>query len=451
MLNRQPNTSRRHLLALSAASLGFGATGGYLIGANPFADEQPVCDPRERIIDPDDWPAPRYEPAGTARAPARNAPTGELEEIWHAEIDAFVETIGQPVISTGRVAVAVAHPNRERILTLDLATGRRIWDERIPEVRPDVGDLTAIGGDVFYQVKTEEIGRGVMALSLRDGTRRWSAPDDLNPRSGPVVTEDGHVWFAERHGSDDESSVGALSADTGVECSTWRIDGSGGGSLVFDAEHIYHGTSTGAVALDRENGDERWRTKAPRFPQLVANGRLYATRSFGWLSAHDIDSGSTEWTVESEHYLDGEADPDDPHVMIDEDGTTYARPDYRDLALADDVLISRERVWSDHADRITAFDPEDGDIIWQLEPEDEWPAPDNRFWYTGPVVAGDSAFVCENRRAGDSSLQRIAVTSGEIIDTIELDESAMDGPAVGRGAVVVPTREGITCYADDSW
>lgn len=448
MGDQGPSTSRRHLLAVGAASLGVGATAGYATASTIYTNEQPTCDPHERLFDPDDWPAPRYDPAGTARAPARNAPKGELEEIWHAEWSP-TEQIGQPVISAGRVAVATRRGGRKSIVTLDLATGDVLWDERVSD-RLEVGSLVAAGGDLFYRTGLEDIGRGVLVLSLRDGTHRWSEPQDWNPRMGPVVTEQGHVWITDRNARDKASSVVALSADTGADCSSWQIDGMALGAARVGERHVYQGTREGAVALDLESGEELWRTDEARSPSVVSGDKMYATGTFGWLSVHDIESGDAEWTVESEHYLDGEPHPDNPDRMVDGAGVAYARPDYRSLALADDVLLSRERVFSDHPDRIIAFDAEDGSELWQLAPEDEWPNPDDRFWYTGPVVAGESAIICENRRVGNSYLSEIDIQSGTVTDRTEMDAPALHAPAVGRGAIVVPRIDGIACYGDNS-
>ena len=448
MVSSRMYQSRRELIALGSAGIGLGAVGGFLAGRNPWEDEEQPCDPRHRVFDPIDWPAPRYDSAGTAAAPRQSAPTGELEEIWQSEHTTFVDQIGQPVIVSGHVTVTYTHNSRGRIRTIDLTTGITQWDKEIGEGRPNPGDLLAHGSTLYYRGQTEEFGPAVTALSLATGEEQWSVAGEWNPQSGPVLTEDGHIWLTERDTNEDESSIISISADSGADCSVWTIKGNGGGLPRFADGFICYGTDAGAVALDRENGNEQWRTEEPRIPRIVTDDLIYATKTHGWLSAHDSSTGTTEWTVESEHYLDGEEDPDNPHVVIDEEGRSYARPDFRDLALANGTLLARERVWSDHADRITAFNAQTGAQRWQLAPEDEWPASDDRFWYTGPVVAGGSAFVCANRRDGDAELQRIDVESGTITDRTTLDESAMAAPSVGRGVVVVPQRNGIGCFGD---
>ncbi len=450
MSDRRLSPSRRQLLALGAAGIGFGATGKYIVGADPLGGDESVCEPRERLFDPDDWSMPGYDPAGTGHAPARTAPTGSLHQQWHADFRG--DRISQPLISAGRVVVATSGSHSgEQIRTYDLTAGEKQWTAIVSKngIMGEVGDLVASGGDLFHRTQTDTHGMAVMSLSLGDGEQHWVAPSDGGVYGRPIVTERGRVWISDRDGNTDESPITSLSADTGGACSSWRIDGSGAGTVLMREDLISVGTAKGLFGLDRETGEEQWRAETGGSPSVITRDRVFATRHPGYLRAYSADSGDIDWTVESEHYADGELHPENDYFKIVEGGSSIARPNYRDLAVAGELLLARERVYSRHADRITVFDTATGDEMWQRDP----PAAeaDDRIWYTGPIVAGESAFVCENRREGDSSLLRIDVSSGETLDTVEMDAHAMAAPAVGRGAVVVPRRDGIACYADDRW
>ena len=242
------------------------------------------------------------------------------------------------------MAVAYTQHSRRQIQTVDLKSGTTQWNKQIGEGRPNPGDLLAHGSTLYYRGRTEEFGPAGMALSLASGQAQWLVAEEWNPQAGPVLTEDGHLWLTERDTNEDGACIISISADGGVECSVWPIEGNGGGLPRYNDSLAFYGTDAGAVALDRENGKEQWRTEDPRVPRLVTKDRIYATKTHGWLSAHDVSSGTTEWTVESEHYLDGEEDPDNPNVVLDEEGRSYARPDFRDLALANGTLLARERV-----------------------------------------------------------------------------------------------------------
>ncbi|QSG06930.1 WD40/PQQ-like beta propeller repeat containing protein [Halapricum desulfuricans] len=357
------------------------------------------------------------------------------------------------MIAGGRVAVVVSEMSSERILTVDLASGEEQWTELVTTDGhmgqvDDMGDLVASEGDLFYRTHTEDHGLAVAAMSLGTGKRLWVTPVDGGGYGRPAVTGRGNVWIHERDDETDESIVTALSADSGDECSSWRVDSPRPNEIYVHDESLYVSTAEGIVALDRDTGDEQWRTEESARLQAVTENRVFATNHPGFLIAYQTGSGDEEWTVESDHYMDGERIPDDPGFKRSESGNSVARPNYGELAIVGDLMLARERVHSSHSDRITAFEIETGDEVWQVVPE-ELSDDDTTVTYTGPVIAGQVAFACENRRDGESRLLRIDVSTGEILASVEMATIATGSPSVGRGAVVIPQEDGIICYADD--
>lgn len=185
-------------------------------------------------------------------------------------------------------------------------------------------------------------------------------------------------------------------------------------------------------AVNRENGEHRWRADAKDFTiaRAVRDGRLFVTSLDGWLAEFDAKTGERLWQKESEN---------------DSAGGT----DYESVVITPTALLVRERVRSAYPDRVRAFDPKMGDVLWTLSPDEGGPLLD-RFWYTGPVAASDDAFVCENWRDGESSLHRLDVETGEKRETVLLASYALTTPVVSRGVLVVGCDDELVAYSDET-
>jgi len=210
---------------------------------------------------------------------------------------------------------------------IDAASGRAIWSAR-PEVEsfghvalsPDLKTVYALGDG----------GRGVVAYSLADGTRKWGVP---------VETVSGSAEF------------------------------------VVDGDTLYLTALTGVTALDTATGALRWSAPTEHAPGvdacLVAHGLVVVStgdvgeadddgnvrKAFGDVHALDAATGSERWVFDA--------------------GTHVAES----LAAGPDALYAAHR-----DAQLVAFAPASGAPLWQLD------LPGDGFLMGPPVPAGEMLF-----------------------------------------------------------
>lgn len=180
-------------------------------------------------------------------------------------------------------------------------------------------------------------GAGVVALRFRDGEEAWRnsgvAPNTTGPTYGygeefvpPVADSDGTVYVGGRE------ALVALDADDGSE--RWRFDGVG--AVRTPAVHggtVYAGTDGTVVAVDAADGTEHWTAEVDvegGFP-AVANGTVVVAGSR--TIALDAGSGDRRWH--------GEQGADFYPVV---DGSTVYLGNHAGLHAVD--LASGERHWT---------------------------------------------------------------------------------------------------------
>lgn len=267
----------------------------------------------------------------------------------------FIETFGDDTGGDGAFAA------------LDAETGEHSWSYGSSHgysafTDPAVADALYVGyGD-------DAIGSGsgeLYALEF-DGTERWTF-DTGSVYDRPRLRE-GTVYV----GSDD-GVIRAIDADEGTL--EWRFevatDESGGppdpSVLAVDDDAVYVGGEE-LVALDRSDGEERWRfgdEDASIRTAFVHDGVAYVR---DWDTVSAVVDGEAEWSRTF--------DPR-PHLNVTDDGRLFARS----------------------GDAVVRIDPADGEDRWAFDGVEYGP------W----AVAGDSVYV-----AGGDVVHSVDASDGEL-------------------------------------
>lgn len=217
---------------------------------------------------------------------------------WEREVgDAWGATVADDALlySSGDLELAA----------YDLAEGDERWSAAgEPLGNPDA-DVAVVDGRCFTQAPEEEAdGYPLVARSVDDGSERWRysfAQDDSNFVPTGVASLAAFDGAPALVGTEADGTVFALDADGGE---AWRFDADGelayGGPIVGDA--VYAVTRNGRiVALDPENGEERWDTTYPGevSVELADSGLfVYTGRNRGKLAAAVDAAGDERWRFE---------------------------------------------------------------------------------------------------------------------------------------------------------
>lgn len=322
--------------------------------------------------------------------------TGAVE--WAVATDDGEQIQGSPVLTDDAV-VAVAGGSglgeNHVVYALERATGDERW-----RFEPQEWWLEVLGtddGSVFVATTDdalEDSGQTLYALSLADGTTRWSI--EVGDNSGGLVTDE-TVYVP---------TAGALDAVDREGTRRWRVDydryryktlAVAGDTVAYvtaddPREPTVHG-------VDVATGDERW--------TYEKNG-AYTTRAVDEallvggdaVARLDPASGESEWVADHQAALydvpvvDGTLytagrtaaaiDVEDGTVAWDRSLDVYAA---RPIGLAGSVLVVHESAGEEDRDRhVVGIDATGGEQRWEFAGESE---------LTRPVVGSDRAVVCE--------------------------------------------------------
>lgn len=438
-----PSISRRQALAaVGAVTTGVGS---YVAGVRS-ADSMPDwlagrdCAPSPLATSPTDWPFPRHDRANTGHAPARAGPDWPLDRTWEREWPVGDMYELRPlVVADGVVVALVVAAPQSILLALSLDDGRVLWRRSVSDAR--YGQVCAASGIAFVEGEVPDSPVRFAARSLGDGAALWT---DSFSSHVPQTVAGGRLLTVDRSPDrardDAHFAVTALDARTGVEC--WRavhggrpydIAVAGGRVILSTRDH-------GVLALDPASGDRQWRSDVGGDTAAVIDGRVISRRFPGELRAFSLADGSTEWHVQSEHFLEGgEGD----------DGTRYARPGFEVGAVTSEVVVYMLEVYSDYPRRLQARDLETGDLLWDVGPD---PTPVEFHGYSRPVVVGDDVLAVRYvRREGSEespdALLRLDVASGTELDrvTFPADERVYP-PVAAENTLLVPTEERVVAY-----
>lgn len=430
--------SRRQLLGRGGAAIGLGGLGGYLLGARPF--RSPECDGSPISVEADEWSFPNYDRRHTSAAPARAAPDS-LDERWRLDWDLF--RYGTPAVANDRVFVPVETDLGSSLSALDLLTGRELWRKRFPEVR-EAHPTVAAGDTVYYHTNTDDRGRTALALSMSDGRERWaSSIENLHGFAAPLVPSSGFAILDDGTVGRGASRFYALDVRTGEQCWSTRLDEDGFSPVPAASDGRVYFASRGSsnddkrtpgslIALDPSTGEQTWRTEIPYGvdgPPVLGDDVVYLTMFNGPLVAVSRHTGDVVWRDEqTELFGSGEA------------GREYAQPSYELGALTPDALVTRLEAYTEANDRLRAFDPETGELLWERVAA----GADARF--TPPTAAGGDVFAAENRDDASGRLLRLDARTGVVEETVSFDSWAHHSPVFADGSAVFVTGNGMRVF-----
>ena len=271
------------------------------------------------------------------------------------------------------------------------------WSRTVPGDRGIVSKPLVAGERCFAGTAD---GR-VVALSLSDGTRAWTASPDGNAATSVVPTRR-RVYAATSdlvggsvYGLDSNSGERGWKTDLGDDAAASKIT-VGAGFLSF-------GTRDGAVvALDVDDGDQLWRTPLPdaegvRPTPCLANGMVYARDDAGRIYALG-DDGTERWSrsfdrkefglvprafggpvVREDVVLtsgdvfegDSRGQRDGEVVALDRgEGTPVWR--HRFTSGVFGIVSGPDRVYVLGGRKLAALDPTDGASVWETNVDARW-------------------------------------------------------------------------------
>ncbi|AHG01139.1 hypothetical protein HALLA_17725 [Halostagnicola larsenii XH-48] len=427
---------RRALAAFGAVATG---VSGYVAGVRS-ADSVPDwlagrdCAPSPLVTSPTDWAFPRHDRANTGHAPTRAGPNWPLNKAWEREwpIGDLYELMPL-VVSNGVVVALMEADPRSVLLAISLADGRVRWRRAVDDAR--YGHVCAASGTAFVEAEVPDSPVQLAARSLGDGTAMWT--DSFSSHVSQTLAA-GRLLAAKRR--DGDFVITASDARTGSEC--WRAvhDGRPGDIAVTDGRIVLPTRDYGVLALDPATGDRQWRSDAGGDTAAIVDGLVISRRFPGELKALSLVDGSTEWSVRSEHFVEGgESD----------DGSQYARPGFEIGAVTPEAVVYMLEVYSEYPRRLQARDFETGELLWDVGPE---PTPVEFHGYSRPVVVGDDVLAIRYARREESedipdALLRLDIATGEELDrvTFPTDERIYP-PVVANNTLLVPTEEGLIAY-----
>jgi outer membrane protein assembly factor BamB len=247
--------------------------------------------------------------------------------------------------------VCAGYDELRRVVTaLDPATGTRLWERRLEDVRlgrSSPPELAALSGSGAHLVG----GGTLVTLDLAAGTTLWSRPvtGDL-VSDGLVATSDTVFLTDPISNSSDPSPVLALDVRTGAE--RWIVEGS---------------------------------TNPDFAPRLVTGDTVYSIGS-SEAAAFDTTTGRQRWTWSDEEERNDPLAPDNAWALSGPaiDGDTL-------VVLADS---SRAGSHDNHQCVVIGLDTRSGRSRWRLElPPFVRGTVDATFRKTGPVATADGSFV----------------------------------------------------------
>jgi len=243
---------------------------------------------------------------------ALNAGNGDRR--WQADIDG-----GAPTVRDGRVYLGSHHA----VTCLGFESGRELWTRRLSAVtgHPLVLDVDGQATRVFVATERtdddgHDVGATLHALDPETGETAYRVPAETATIYGPLAGRGSYVY-----GGTTDSVV---AFDVGARELAWEAEfGEHVHSVAVTERAVFAGSHTGVVAaLDRVDGDERWRVTLPgedvevRARPAVTDRTVYVPATDGNLYAFDRETGAERWRFDCGRELD-----QSPTVVGDEDRT----------------------------------------------------------------------------------------------------------------------------------
>ena len=325
------------------------------------------------------WPMAGHDPehsgAGTGPAPPYRV-------AWRAESPGGGPVAG-PVVASDRVIVV----GRSAVVALSTIDGAVLWEQSRAE---GPASAPAVAGDLVIHASGRDDGGSLVARSLEDGRREWSADVGSAVLGGPTVS--GEVVIA---GTRDGRLI-VLDAVSGEE--RWNYQGEGsfdgapavGDGLVVAVDNRPGEARSSVIAVDAElgvgDGPPEWRFSPP-LP--------------GPISAPAIGDGFVAV---------GTADGLVRILALAEGGERFAAPS-RDAFAPRQIPATADGVLVAGVAHISRIEPGTGEESWTFQVADQRPLADGRantLLSSSPAVVGDTVLIGD----GTGALSAIDVQSG---------------------------------------
>lgn len=220
------------------------------------------------------------------------------ETRWETDVDSFPRTLAA---GDGRV-YALTETGDLRAFAAD--DGERLWRAEVGSDDGGAGDgatLAATPNGVAVHYRRNAVEAAVVAVR-RDGERRWTAELRAVPHGRPVVDGEAGTVFVPAEGT-----LLALSLEDGTERWSENVMGLGS-SLAVGNGRVYHVGRRALSARTASGGDRLWGFEPPgrrgvSSPPAVADGQVYVGGDDAVYAISSSD-GSVRWQVECERVTD---------------------------------------------------------------------------------------------------------------------------------------------------
>ena len=349
------------------------------------------------------WPMAGHDAGRTGTA---DGPAPPYAEAWRVEAPAG-GPMTSPIVAGGRVVVV----GRTGIAAFDATTGETIWEQ--PRVEGVTG-APAVAGDAVVYAAGGDDGAQLVARSLEDGRRVWSAPLGAPAFSAPAAA-DGLVAIGTHDGR-----LLAFEAASGEE--RWSFEAPGafdappaiGDGLVIGVARRQITQRSTVYAIDAEAGADdgpawQYTPPLPGFVSGPALGDGFVAVGTGerLVRALGLEEGAERWTGRTRGLFAPRQIPAIPG----------------DVVAADQAYVYR-------------LDAATGEVRWTFQLADLRPLSGGRFntlVASGPAVVGDTVLIGD----GAGTLSAIDLESGRRIAKDVFRGGALSSPSADAAHVYV--------------
>ncbi len=220
------------------------------------------------------------------------------EEKWCANIGESSTTSPAVMNDTVYIGCNRGETNSGKVWALGISDGNVQWSfEFDPYQIYNLTDPTVANGLLYISNGNDTI----YALDATHGTKQWTFETGSIMESSPaVVNESVYV------GSFDEN-VYALDAKRGSLQWSFETDNGSYSSPMVLEDTLFTSSQTSIYALNALNGAERWsfehKNKSGDRSPVVVDDTVYIAGSDNELWALDVDSGTLQWTFDTNGYM----------------------------------------------------------------------------------------------------------------------------------------------------
>lgn len=244
------------------------------------------------------------------------------EQLWETDLDGFPRTVA---VGGKRVYALTDSGDLHGFGTDD--DGERLWQTALGAGDGGPGEratLTAAPNGVVVHYRRDATGSTVAAFR-KDGERRWTAESVGDPNGRPAFdAETGTAFVAA------DRTLLALSLADGTERWSETVSGVRESPIVGDGR-LYHAGDDALYARNPEDGEVLWRFTPAEWRGLSSGVAVGDERAF--VGGHDAlyavsaSDGSVDWQVEGERVTGGPLVAGGTVVVSTEDG--YLRGHHR--------------------------------------------------------------------------------------------------------------------------